>query len=184
MRLYAVTEDPVAYDDRPTPAVVTGAVSIGTAPLPFLAVYTLLFLGHGLIHPVHPPDITSSQRGEIIAGCVTAALFVVLVVALIWFVNGSRRWPFAVLQLAVAAAGGYFLADGTKGGPVVSVLLIAAAVIALVLAFAPAAWTHVERRAPQAVRAAYGRIGLGEPADPEPGTEAGPDTVPGLSYPR
>ncbi len=152
-------------DDRPTPGVVTGAVSIGTAPLPFLAVYTVLFLGHGLIHPVHPPDITSSQRGETIAGCITAVLFVLLVAAMIWFVNGSRRWPFAVLQLAVAATACYFLADGTKGGPTVSVLLLVAALTALVLAFAPAAWHHVGRRAPRAVRTGYGRIGLGMSED-------------------
>ncbi|WP_375503391.1 hypothetical protein [uncultured Jatrophihabitans sp.] len=154
-----------ADDDRPTPGLVTGAVSIGTAPLPFLAVYTLLFLGHGLIHPVHPPDITTTQGGEVIAGCVTGVLFIALLVAIIWFVNGSRRWPFAVLQVAVAAAGCYFLIDGTKGGPAVSVLLILAAVVALVLAFAPAAWRHVERRAPRLVHVGYGKVGLGEHDD-------------------
>ncbi len=159
-------------DDRPTPGVVTGAAAIGTAPLPFLAVYALLFLGHGLIHPVHPPDITSSQRGEVIAGCVAAALFIALVMAVVWLVNGSRRWPFALLQAAVVAAGCYFLADGTVGGTSVSVLLIATAVLALVLAFAPAAWRHVDRRSPQPVRAVYGKIGLGAQDDVE-GTVAG-----------
>ena len=148
-------------DDRPTPGVVTGAASVGTAPLPFLAVYTMLFLGHGLIHPVHPPDITSSQRGETIAGCITGLLFIVLVAAVVWFVNGTRRWLFALLQLAVAATGAYFLSDGTKGGPTISVLLVVAAVAALVLAFAPAAWYHVGRRAPKAIGAAYSRVGLG-----------------------
>ena len=102
----------------------------GTAPLPFLAVYTMLFLGHGLIHPVHPPDITSSQRGETIAGCVTAALFVLLCFGIVWFLNGSRRWPFAIMQLAVAGAGVYFLVDSTKGGPLVSALLLLAAALA------------------------------------------------------
>ena len=155
-------------DDGPTPGVVTGAVSVGTAPLPFLAVYTMLFLGHGLIHPVHPPDITSSQRGETIAGCVTAALFVLLCFGIVWFLNGSRRWPFAIMQLAVAGAGVYFLVDSTKGGPLVSALLLLAAALALVLAFAPAAWRHVGRRSPRALDTAYGTVGLGVRDDPEP----------------
>lgn len=152
-------------DDLPTPGIVTGAVSVGTAPLPFLAVYTLLFLGHGLIHPVHPPDITSTQRGEVIAGCVTAALFVLLCTSVIWFLNGSRRWPFAVLQLGVSATGAYFLADGTKGGPVISVLLMLAGLLSLVLAFAPDAWTHVGGPGPRALRRGYRVIHLGSTQD-------------------
>jgi hypothetical protein len=165
-----MTEAQVSDDDRPTPGIVTGAVSVGTAPLPFLAVYTLLFLGHGLIHPVHPPDITSTQRGEVIAGCVTGVLFVLLCTSVIWFLNGSRRWPFAVLQLGVAATGAYFLADGTKGGPVISVLLALAALLSLVLAFAPDAWTHVGRPGPQALRRGYRAIHLGSKDDTADGT--------------
>ena len=170
-------------DDRPTPGVVTAAASIGTAPLPFLAVYTLLFLGHGLIHPVHPPDITSSQRGEVIAGCVTAVLFALLVTGIVMFVNGSRRWPFAVLQLAVAAAGVYFLVDGTKGGPVISVLLLLTAFLALVLAFAPDAWRHVYRRAPGAVARGYRVLGLGPRAGVD-GAGGAEGSVPGYSSAR
>ena len=166
-------------DDRPTPGVVTGAVSVGTAPLPFLAVYTLLFLGHGLVHPVHPPDITNSQRGETIAGCVTGVLFALLVAAIVWFLNGRRRWPFVVLQLAVVVTGGYFLADSTKGGPAVSALLVVAGIIALALAFAPAAWRHVGRRSPRSLARGYGTVHLGPRGD-----DASDENVTGYSSAR
>lgn len=62
-------------DERDTPPVVVAAVALGAAPLPFLAVYAVLFLTHGSVHPVQPPDITSSTSGEFIAGCVAALLF-------------------------------------------------------------------------------------------------------------
>lgn len=148
-------------DDAPTPGVVTGAVSVGTAPLPFLAVYTALFLLHGTVHPVHPPDIGSGQRDEVIAGIVTLAAFVVLSVALMQFLNRRRRWPYAVLELAVLAGGIDVAVDNTRGGSAIGLLLAAASLVSLVLGFAPAAWEHVGRRCPPALVGPYSAVGLG-----------------------
>ncbi|MEO9137901.1 MAG: hypothetical protein ABI345_02425, partial [Jatrophihabitans sp.] len=49
----------------------------------------------------------------------------------------------------------YFLIDKTKGGAVVSVLVLLASIVALVLSFAPSAWEHIGRAAPRAVTRAY-----------------------------
>lgn len=146
-------------DVRETPGVVTGAVSLGTAPLPFLAVYAVLFLVHGSIHPVNPPDITSSTQGEFIAGCISVALFVVITMALLQFLNRRRRWLHALLQFGVLVTALDFVFDETKGGRFVSILLVLTTLISLVLSFAPASWTHVGRPVPGQVRRVYGSLG-------------------------
>lgn len=139
-------------DERQAPPVVVAAVALGTAPLPFLAVYSVLFLVHGTVHPVHPPDITSSKTGEAIAGLITLALFVVLIVALLWFLNGRRRWPFLVLELALLVTAIDLFLDSTVSGPVLCLLLAAAALAAIVLAVLPESWTHVGRPVPAVLR--------------------------------
>ena len=84
----------VADDDaRDAPPAVTASVAAGVAPTPFLAVYAVLFLAHGFIHPVQPPDITSTRaakwsRASSPSFCWSS------VVTLFWFINGRRRWPF------------------------------------------------------------------------------------------
>ncbi|HEV7204442.1 MAG TPA: hypothetical protein VGN18_07500 [Jatrophihabitans sp.] len=154
------------YDDevRDTPPTVVGAVALGAAPLPFLAVYAVLFLVHGSIHPVQPPDITTSTGGEFVAGCIAAALFVVTIMALLWLLNGRRRWLFALVQLGVLGAAVDFLVDGTEGGSFVSFVIALTALGALVLAFAPASWRHVDRHAPRAVQRIYAPRRRDEPA--------------------
>ncbi len=142
-------------DARETPPAVVGAVSIGTAPLPFLAVYATLFLIHGTIAPAHPPAITDSQTGELIAGIVAAVLFVALAFTLWLFLNGRRRWPFVVGQLAVLGTTVWFLIDETTGGRPISVLVLVTSVVALVLGFAPDGWRHVGRRPPGAIARLY-----------------------------
>jgi peptidoglycan/LPS O-acetylase OafA/YrhL len=153
---------------RDTPPSVVGAVAAGTAPLPFLAVYAVMFIVHGGIHPVAPPDITSSTHGELIAGIIAAGLFVVAVVALLWMLNGRRRWPFAMVQLGILATAIDFFLDDTKGGPMISLVVGLAALAALVFAFAPESWEHVGRSRPMR------RV---RPAMPV-GAAASPDTVP------
>ena len=148
-------------DGRPTPAVVTAAVSIGTAPLPFLFVYAVLFVLHGTVSPVHPPDITNSPDGELVVGLITAALFVLATTTLVWFLNRRRRWPFAVVQLIVLGGCVDVIVDYTKGGRPIAVLLVLTTLVSLVLGFAPDSWTHVGRSSPQRVTALYGRLGLG-----------------------
>lgn len=128
---------------RETPPVVVGAVAAGCAPLPFLGVYAILFIVHGGFHPVVPPDITNSARGELYAGLITLAIFIVSVVALLWMLNGRRRWPFVIVELAVLATTIDFALDDTKGGRTVSVALAVTAVVALVCALLPDSWGWV-----------------------------------------
>ena len=63
-------------DEREAPPLVVGAVSAGVAPLPFIAVYAIMFLIHGSIHPVNPPDVTRTKGGEFAAGLVALAVFI------------------------------------------------------------------------------------------------------------
>jgi ABC-type xylose transport system permease subunit len=130
-------------DDRETPNAVIAAVAAGTAVVPFLGVYAVMFIVHGGFHHVVPPDITSTAHGELIAGIIALALFVVAIIALFWMLNGSRRWPFVLVQLAVLGTAVDFVVDDTKGGRSISVVLAAAAVAALAFSFAPAVWDYV-----------------------------------------
>jgi hypothetical protein len=138
-----------ARDERElvdTPSVVVGAAAAGTAPLPFLAVYAVMFIVHGGIHKVAPPDITSSSHGELVAGVIALVAFVVALVAMLWLLNGTRRWPFLLAQLAVLATAIDFLIDETKGGRPVSFVVALAALAALVLACLPATSAYVSRK--------------------------------------
>lgn len=134
---------------RETPGAVTWAVAAGTAPLPFLAVYAVEFIVHGGVHPVVPPDITSSSHGELIAGFIALGLFVVDLAALFWMMNGRRRWPFLLVQLGMLATAIDFFVDVTKGGRFVSLVVGVAAVAALVCALLPSAWEFFGRRPPR-----------------------------------
>jgi hypothetical protein len=136
-------------DVRDTPGTIMWAVATGTAPLPLLAVYAVMFIVHGSIHPVAPPDITSTTQGELFAGIAAAVLFAVAVLALVWLLNGRRRWPFALVELGMLATAIDFVADVTKGGRLVSLVVAVAAAVALVCAFAPASWEYLGRSAPR-----------------------------------
>ncbi len=129
--------------DRDTPPMVVGAVAAGSIPLPFLAVYSVLFIVHGGFHPVIPPDITSTAHGELAVGIVALVLFVVSFIAVLWMLGGTRRWPFILVQLADLAAAIDLVVDSTRGGGVTAYILGAAAVVALVLALTPQASQYV-----------------------------------------
>lgn len=135
-------------DDRQAPPTVVAAVACGTAPVPFLAVYAVMFLVHGSVHPVIPPDITGTTRGEFWCGIVAAVLFIVSSVSLIWAISGARRWPFVGSQALMFAAAIYFLVDGTEGGTFVSTLIAVATLVALALVFLPVSWAHYGRAVP------------------------------------
>ena len=128
---------------RPTPSAVIAAIALGVAPLPFLAVYAVLFILHGSVHPVVPPDITGSTRGELVAGLIAFALFVIGVVSVFWFMNHQRRWLFALGQLATLATSIDFTVDSTKGSPLVPVLLVATSAVALVISLLPVSAAYV-----------------------------------------
>jgi hypothetical protein len=132
---------PVDDDDmREAPSAVIGSVAAGVAPTPFLAVYAVLFIAHGFFHPVQPPDITTTRAGEQIAGVVAAVLLLVMVVTIFWFLNGRRRWPFVIGQLATLVTSVDFVLDPTTGSPAVPAVLALTSATALVLALLPASW--------------------------------------------
>jgi len=137
---------------RETPNAVIWAVAAGTAPLPFLAVYAVMFIVHGGVHRVVPPDITNSSQGELIAGFIALALFLIGIVALYWMMNGRRRWPFLLVQLGMLATAIDFFLDVTKGGRLVSFVVGIAALAAIVCALLPSAWEHLGRSVPRVRR--------------------------------
>jgi hypothetical protein len=141
---------------RDTPPVVIGAVAAGVAPLPFLAVYAVLFISRGTVRPVIPPDIGTTKTDELVAGLVALALFVVGALAVYWFLDGRRRWLFLLCQAAVLATSIDFVIDSTTGSPQVPLLLAVTSLIALVLALLPASWAHMHRDVPAWLR--RGRI--------------------------
>lgn len=147
---------------RDAPNAVVWAVAAGTAALPFLAVYAVMFIVHGGIHRVVPPDITNTSRGELIAGVVALALFVVDLAALLWMMNGRRRWPFLLVQLGMLGTAIDFFIDVTKGGRVVSFVVALASVAAIVCALLPPAWEYFGRPTPKLRRPRRMPVGAGQ----------------------
>ena len=150
--------------DRPTPGPVVAAVALGCAPLPIIAVYTIMFLVHGSVHPVQPPDVTGSKGGEFIVGWICLVVFVAGVTGLLWFLSGRRRWLFAVVEIGVLALAVDFIVDRTTGGTIVSVLVAIASALSLICAFSPQGWEYVRRPVPRLVDSAYGAGGRGSRA--------------------
>jgi peptidoglycan/LPS O-acetylase OafA/YrhL len=140
-------------ESRDAPGVVIGAVAAGVAPLPFLAVYAVLFISRGTVHPVTPPDIGDSKTTELIAGLVALALFVIGALAALWLLDGRRRWPFVVCQLALLATSIDFIIDSSMGSRAVPVVLAVTSLIALVLAAHPTTWRHMGQEPPSRHRA-------------------------------
>jgi hypothetical protein len=169
-------------DPRPTPPSVVGAAAAGTFPVPFIAIDAVLFIVHGSVHPVVPPDITGSTHGELVAGIIAAVVFLFAVLALIWLVNGHRRWPFVTLQAVLVGGAIYLLVDGTKGGTLASVVVALAALAALICVFLPSSWEHFGRPFPGRRL----RTGVAAGHRPGPSTPAGSipvgDTTPSGSH--
>jgi hypothetical protein len=134
--------------DNETPPVVIGSIALGVGPLPFLAVYAVLFIAHGMFYPVQPPDITGTRGGEAVAGVIAVILAVLVILTIWWFLNGGRRWPFVLGQLATFGTAVDFVFDSTTGSPAVPIVLGLTSGVALVLAFLPPSWAHVGARRP------------------------------------
>jgi hypothetical protein len=129
---------------RPTAGPVVAAIALGVAPLPLLAVYSVLFIAHGSIHPVVPPDITTTRHGELLAGIIALVLFVLMTLTLMWFLNRRRRWPFALGQLATLVTAVDFVIDSTTGPPGIPVMLALTSAIAFVISLRPVSGVHVD----------------------------------------
>jgi len=129
--------------DRPTATPVVFAIALGVAPLPFLAIYAVLFIAHGWLHHVSPPDITGSNRGELVAGLIALALFVVVTVSISSFLNRHRRWFFGLCQLATLLASIYLFGTPTTGPSGIPIILIATSAISLAITVLPVSSRHV-----------------------------------------
>ena len=144
-------------DEQESPPIVVAAVAAGVTPLPFIGIYAIMFLIHGSIHPINPPDVTTTKGGEFVAGLVAAAVFILASVALLMFLNGRRRWPFVLTQLTVLGAAIAFFIDETAGGQTISFLVMLTSAAAILLAFAPQGWEHIRQTPPRMVARAYRR---------------------------
>jgi hypothetical protein len=131
--------------DRDTPPMVVAAVSAGAVPLPFLAVYSVMFIVHGGFHPVVPPDITTTKHGELVAGFIALGLFIVEALSVLWLMNARRRWLFVLTQAATLGTSIYLISDRTTGSPIIPILLVATSATALVLALLPQSGAYVRR---------------------------------------
>jgi hypothetical protein len=129
--------------DRPTTTPVVFAIALGVAPLPFLGIYAVLFIAHGWLHHVTPPDITGSNRGELIAGLIALALFVVVTLSISSFLNRHRRWFFGLCQLATLLASIYLFGTPTTGPSGIPILLIVTSAISLAITVLPVSARHV-----------------------------------------
>lgn len=148
--------------------MVIGAVAAGVAPLPFLAVYAVLFISRGTVHPVTPPDVGNSKTSELIAGLIALALFVVGSLAAYWLLDGRRRWLFVVLQAALLATSVYFIIDRNSGPMAIPILLGVTSLVSLVLSMLPATWEHLRQDVPPWLRR---RQAAPAASDPDPAQE-------------
>lgn len=158
--------------DEPSPPTVLAAMGFGFVPVPFLAMYAVLFISRGFIVPVTPPDVTGSATGEGWVGVGALVLIVAVSLAIAWYVAARRRWPFVVLQLAVVGFAVYCLYDRDTGPIWIPLVVLFCAVVALVCVFLP----DSHRRFPppprlrRGVRAPAGSVTAPEPASTEGGS--------------
>jgi hypothetical protein len=127
-------------EDRTTPPTVVGAIAAGVAPAPFLVTYAVVFILHGTVFPVDPPDVTTTRGGEALAGLVALVFLAGIGLGLGWLLSGRSRWLFLVGQLATLGASIDFLVDSTSGEPEVPAVLALASAAAIVLGCLPASW--------------------------------------------
>ncbi|HEY2044871.1 MAG TPA: hypothetical protein VGH11_19505 [Jatrophihabitans sp.] len=131
-------------DPNRTPGTVVGAVAAGTVVVPFLVVYSFLFITRGIFVQVEQPDITSSRSGEAMAGFVAVIYLALVVVGMGRFLNGRARLPFLIGQLITAAICLGFILDTASGQSEVPAVVLLASLIAITLTFVPTSWQWVQ----------------------------------------
>jgi hypothetical protein len=132
--------------DPDTPSQAIWSIAAGVAPLPFLFVYSVIFIAHGFFWPVEPPDITTTRHGEAAAGVLAVVVAIAIVLTLWWFLSARRRWPHLLAQLAVLGTTIGFVADPRTGSPVVPIALIVTSALSLGLGLHPASAAFVGSR--------------------------------------
>jgi len=133
-------------DPTRTPPTVIGAVAAGTVVVPFLIVYSFLFIAHGAFVAVDQPDITDSRSGELLAGLIALGYLLVVLWGMGRLLNGWDRWVFAAGQLVTFGVALDFLLDSASGEPQVPAVVLGASLLALVLTCLPPSWHWVRTR--------------------------------------
>ncbi len=126
-------------DPTKTPGMVIGAVAAATVVVPFLIVYSFLFIARGLFVEVEQPDITGSRHGEAAAGLVALVYLIVVLWGMLRMLNGSNRVVFWLGQAIALAVSVGFVLDSSSGDPQVPVVTAVAAALAIVLSLTPPA---------------------------------------------
>jgi hypothetical protein len=151
-------------DPTSTPATVIGAVAAGTVVVPFLIVYSFLFIVRGGFVQVEQPDITGSRTGELIAGLIALAFLIAVAWGIGRLLDGRDRWAFLAGQVLTLAIAANFVLNSSYGGRPVSVVVLLAAALAVLLACLPASWRWVATSGGQD---AGGQNAAAQPADGE-----------------
>jgi hypothetical protein len=119
--------------------VVIAAVAAATVVVPFLIVYSFLFIARGIFVEVEQPDITGSRHGEAAAGLVALAFLAFVFWGMLRMLNGSNRVVFWLGQAIALAVSVVFVLDSSSGDPQVPVVTGLAAALAIVLSLTPPA---------------------------------------------
>lgn len=126
-------------DPTQTPGMVIGAVAAATVVVPFLIVYSFLFIARGLFVEVEQPDITGSRHGEAAAGLVALVYLIFVLWGMLRMLNGSNRVVFWLGQAIALIVSVGFVLDSSSGDPQVPVVTAIAAALAIVLSLTPPA---------------------------------------------
>ncbi len=141
-----VTARPTDFDPNRTPGIVIGAVAAATVVVPFLIVYSFLFIARGIFVTPEQPDITSSRQGEAISGFIALIFLAFVLWGMTRMLNGYNRAVFWAGQLVTAGTAGYLLLDASAGEPQVPLVVFVASVLALLMSVTPQAtrWVRGE----------------------------------------
>lgn len=130
-------------DPTRTPATVIAAVAAGTVVVPFLIVYSFLFIVRGGFVQVDQPDITGSRTGELIAGLIALAFLIFVLWGMGRLLNGWDRWVFLAGQFLTFGVALRLLLDSSSGEPQVPAVVMTAALLAMVLTCLSPSWRWV-----------------------------------------
>jgi len=156
-------------DPDQTPGVVIGAVAAATVVVPFLIVYALLFIAHGVFVTPEQPDITDSRHGEALAGLIAVIFLVFVVWGMSRMLNGSNRIVFWLGQVATAATALYLLLDDASGQRQIPAVVLLASLLALGLSVLPPATRWVRGPVENGRSPAASTVETGETAAPVAG---------------
>ena len=131
------------HDPTRTPPTVIGAVAAGTVVVPFLIVYSFLFIVRGAFVEVDQPDITDSRSGELVSGLVALCFLILVLWGMGRLLNGWDRWVFCAGQLITFAVALDLLLDASSGEPQVPAVVLGASLLSIVLACLPPSWEWV-----------------------------------------